>query len=80
MRRSETDEVVDTYPKCHCIRASAKALLVTIPALGGDFWIPRRVVHDDSEVWEQDHVGSLVVAGWFGIRLVEERNSRRKAS
>jgi hypothetical protein len=75
-----SDDVTDTYPGSRCTRATAKALCVVIPVLGGEFWIPKRVVHADSEVHDAGHVGKLVVAGWFGLRLLEERDSRRRSA
>jgi hypothetical protein len=79
MRDVNTDQAVDTYPDCTAVRATAKAVLVRIPALNGEFWVPQRVIHDDSEVYGAGHVGRLVILEWFGMRLLEERESRRKA-
>lgn len=29
------------------------------------FWVPKSVVHDDSEVYGRGHTGTLIVAYWF---------------
>lgn len=49
---------------------SGKALLVRIHEQREDVWIPVSQIHDDSEVWEEGHVGNLVVNEWFA----EQRN------
>lgn len=46
-----------------CVGETEKALKVLIE--GETFWIPKSVVHDDSEVYEKDHEGVLVVQEWF---------------
>ena len=48
-----------------CLRATAKAILVTAPELKGEVWIPQSAVHDDSEVWKPGQEGRLVVLEWF---------------
>lgn len=68
------------YFGCRCTKASTKALLVTIPALGGDFWVPRRVICGTSEVLSAPYTGDLVVAGWFARRLQQERAERLKGA
>jgi hypothetical protein len=47
-----------------CVRETDRALLIH-PDEGGDFWVPKSVVHDDSEVYEEGHEGVLVVQQWF---------------
>ena len=29
------------------------------------FWVPKSVLHDDSEVWKKDQEGNLVVFEWW---------------
>jgi hypothetical protein len=45
---------------------TAKAILVIIPDLDdAEVWIPKSVVHDDSEVYDSGHTGELVLPQWF---------------
>lgn len=32
---------------------------------GVEVWIPKSQIHDDSEVYEEDHVGTLVIPEWL---------------
>lgn len=50
---------------CKCIAETSKALLITCPEMDEDFWIPTSQVHDDSEVFEKDHEGTLVISLWL---------------
>lgn len=57
------------------VRATDDALLCkseTLRELEGEdeVWIPRSQIHDDSEVYEADHVGKLIVSSW----LARQRN------
>lgn len=45
------------------VRATAKALLVEVE--GEEVWIPRSQIHDDSEVWDEGHEGTLVIPLWL---------------
>lgn len=47
-------------------RATEKALLVELED-GSEVWIPRSVVHDDSEVYDDGEAseGEVVVKRWF---------------
>jgi hypothetical protein len=48
------------------IRATDKALFVHIDDAGEEVWIPKSVIHDDSEIWQEDsEPGELVVKAWF---------------
>lgn len=52
-----------------CIRESAAALLIRVPAASGDkieIWIPKsQIDYDESEVLAQGDVGSLVIPKWL---------------
>lgn len=49
-----------------CTQETSKALLVEGECLPkGKMWLPKSVVHDDSEVYEIGHEGKLVVKEWF---------------
>ncbi len=51
------------------VHATDKALRVELPEpYDPDQWIPRSVVHDDSEVFEAGHEGKLVVLRWWARR------------
>lgn len=46
------------------IRETEKAILVTVD--GEQTWVPKSVIHDDSEVWSRKNgEGQLVVKAWF---------------
>lgn len=47
-----------------CIAETEKAIKVQRED-GSEFWIPKSVVHDNSEVYADGHDGDLVVAEWF---------------
>lgn len=34
-------------------------------AVGDEHWLPKKGIHDDSEVYEKDHEGKLVVKAWL---------------
>ncbi len=47
-----------------CIRETDDAILVQLHD-GEEKWIPKSVLHDDSEVTEKGDEGTLVVHQWF---------------
>lgn len=66
----------DTYAGSTVLKATPKALLIRIPQLQTDCWIPREGIHDNSEVFgppgtENAH-GKLVLKGWYSVRLLEK--------
>lgn len=56
------DEGVD-FPNCKCLKETDKAILVTRGK--GELWIPKSVLHDDSEVYEGGDSGKLIVQTWW---------------
>lgn len=58
----EEDEGAD-FPEAVCLRETKKAILVNRG--GGDLWVPKSVIHDDSEVFEEGHEGTLIVETWW---------------
>lgn len=44
---------------------SGKALFVDAPEFDEELCVPRSVVHEDSEVFEVGHEGTLLIARWF---------------
>lgn len=52
--------------KGSAIAETAQALRVKLSVDGGPSrWIPKSVLHDDSEVYENGHEGDVVVAEWW---------------
>lgn len=58
----EFDEKV-TIPEVTSSRETDKAILVEIE--GEEFWIPKSQIDDDSEVYEKNQHGELVVSAWL---------------
>lgn len=48
-----------------CIKATDKAILVREYGTDKQTWVPKSVIHDNSEVYDEGHEGSLVVFNWF---------------
>lgn len=45
---------------------SGKAIKVEAPDLDEPVWVPKSVIHDDSEIWEGgQETGDLVVQDWW---------------
>jgi hypothetical protein len=58
-----TDDVA-SFENAFCLHETARAIRVRLDD-GREFWIPKSVVHEDSEVYGNGHQGELVVARWF---------------
>jgi len=56
---SEPVAIDDVYVK----KATDKALLCVIEE--EDHWVPISQVHEDSEVYDEGHKGTLIVTAWF---------------
>jgi len=50
-------------PNVLCKVETAKAILCVIE--GEEVWVPKSQVHEDSEVFERNHEGTLAVKEWF---------------
>lgn len=50
-----------------CTKQTYKAILVEAPEMndGEEIWIPKSVVDDNSEVYEEDTEGTLIIKEWF---------------
>ena len=48
-----------------CIKETAKAILLKPTDGSEQYWVPKAVVHDDSEVYEEGQEGRLVVKAWW---------------
>jgi hypothetical protein len=59
-------------PEVKAIRATKQALLILTDE-GDEVWVPKSVIHDDSEVYEDGHEGTLVVQEWFAKKTEEFR-------
>ena len=59
-------EDVAEYDGVHVVQGTAKALLVEFMD-GQQRWVPKSVIHDDSEVFDEgdNASGKLVLHGWF---------------
>ncbi len=62
-RRRMTDDV-EEIDDVTCEKETVKAILVK-HGRGVLTWVPKSVVHDDSEVYKEGTSGKLVVARWF---------------
>lgn len=49
--------------ECKCIKETPNAILVD--KNGGQSWIPKSQIHDDSEVWKLGQKGKLVIFKWL---------------
>lgn len=61
-----SDKLPFRIPDATAIRSTDEALLIEFG--GGDqLWVPKSVIHDDSEVFddEKNHEGDLVVFEWW---------------
>jgi hypothetical protein len=59
---------VEEIEDCTCIRETRKACLIRVPGTGkapAEVWVPKSVIHDDSEVYKEGDRGTLIVARWF---------------
>lgn len=54
----------ETFEKAKCIKETAKAIKVRLEN-GKEHWIPKSVIDDDSEVYQDDTDGKLIVKSWF---------------
>lgn len=50
-------------------RETEKAILVAFEG-SGERWVPKSVVHDDSEIWKKGDTGKLVVKMWWAEKNV----------
>lgn len=49
-----------------CIKSTGRALLIEFEDDDADeLWIPASQIHDDSEVYDEEHTGDVVVKAWW---------------
>jgi hypothetical protein len=62
---------MEEYENCECIGETAKAIKVVIPGSEKlSYWIPKSIVHDNSEVYKDGTEGTLIVAAWFAEKEI----------
>lgn len=69
MRRDNGGREPEKLGAAKVLRETDKALLVELEELGEERWIPKSVVHDDSEVFgggENDE-GEMIVQRWWAL-------------
>lgn len=64
-----SDEEGVSQSNCVCIAETDKAILVNVPDEDKEVWVPKSMVHDDSEVYAKGHRGELVVKSWLANKL-----------
>jgi Ser-tRNA(Ala) deacylase AlaX len=50
------------------LRETEKAILFQQED-GEEYWVPKSVLHDNSEVWKLGDVGILIVKEWFARKM-----------
>lgn len=60
-----------TIKDSKAIGGSDKALRVRLGASAGGrtVWVPKSAIHDDSEVYQLDDFGKLVIKSWFAEQI-----------
>lgn len=59
-----------------CIRDTAKAFLIAAKDENGrpvEFWVPKSQVHDESEVYDLGHTGTIVMKDWWAENFDAEK-------
>lgn len=67
MRPDEDDDDDEThvFPEAKVIAETDRAVKV-VDQEGVEFWCPKSVIHDDSEVWKMGgETGKFIVHGWW---------------
>jgi hypothetical protein len=62
--RDEDHDDKHEIDDCKAVGSTDKALRVETPD-HGNVWVPKSVIHDDSEVYDEGHEGRLVVRAWW---------------
>lgn len=60
----EDDRLGADFQVVRVLDERAKAIKVRL-SNGDDKWLPKAVIHDDSEVFELGHKGKLIVFEWW---------------
>lgn len=59
------DEDTFTIEKAYCTYDSGKALKIHAECFDEPVWVPHSQIHDNSEVFQKEDSGNLVVTMWF---------------
>lgn len=62
--KTETEREVVVLEDVLCIAETAKAIKVILPD-NDETWVPKSQVDEDSEVYENNSSGTLIVTRWF---------------
>lgn len=62
-----SDKHTVEFEKAFCDNESGKAIHVLLED-GTALWLPKSIVHDDSEVYQKGDEGTLVLPEWFAIK------------
>lgn len=54
----------ETFEGARCVGETPKAIKVRLDN-GDEHWIPKSVIDDDSEVYQSDTDGKLIIKSWF---------------
>lgn len=57
-----------TFYGCKIIKETDGAILVKFEDKEKEQWIPKSLIHDNSEIWIEGDKGVLVVPEWFAIK------------
>lgn len=64
MSRDDSGSDPFSMGQASILRVTPKALLV-LTEDGEERWVPKSVIHDDSEVFDEGHEGELIVQQWW---------------
>ena len=63
-RQSEGNDPHEYDVRVECIQETPKSVLLR-DLCDKEFWVPKSVLHDDSEVYKMGDKGRLIVKTWF---------------
>jgi len=70
MPRDNSGDDPHTIGVGKCTRDTDKALFVVYNEDAGQQWVPKSVVHDDSEIWKRGDAGKLIVKMWWAEKNI----------
>jgi len=53
---------------CTAVLKNTGKALLCVTKEHGDIWVPQAQIHEDSEVFDVDQDGKLIVTEWFAIQ------------
>lgn len=59
------EEEITVIDKSKCIGETNNAIKVRSENFDEPQWIPKRCIHDDSEVYKSNTSGDLIIHAWF---------------